>query len=110
MRDVCLNRFMRDAWAESDAIISLMGKAEFFGVLRALMILRADFRTLRLQQSLVKQVNRSSAWPWKWCIVMQDRGVPLHLVQQRGTLGVLLASRVMKAAFSSMRGLSKLRH
>ena len=60
---------MRDAWAESDALISLMGEAECFGVLRALMILRADFRTLRLQQSLVKQVTCSSAWPWERCIL-----------------------------------------
>ena len=55
----CLRRFMRDVWAESNPLLSMLGRPEGFWALRALMVLRADFRSLRLQQSLVKQVSCS---------------------------------------------------
>lgn len=42
---------------DSNALTSLIGGAQCFGVLRALMVLGADFRNLRLQQSLVKEVS-----------------------------------------------------
>ena len=52
-----LCKFTRDVWPDSIWLVSVVGQADDFGVLRALTKLRADLGSLRLQQGLVKRVS-----------------------------------------------------
>ena len=54
-----LRRFTRDLWPDSIWLLSVVGQADDYGVLRALTVLKTDLGSLRLQQRLAKQVSGS---------------------------------------------------
>ncbi len=78
-----LCRFTRDLWPDSIWLLSVVGQADDFGVLRALTVLKADLGSLRLQQRLAKQVSYSTLKPLEHAFVtMAVQEIASHCVGQ----------------------------